>query len=240
MGGDGLLRGSRFTNTQRFIICKLKVIAMKTFRQFSIFSIGLCTLSLVSLGAVADGGRGHNKFMEYFDSNQDNMVTMSELNEASKQRYAKMDADSNGVVSLEEFQAYLGDRKAQWREQRFTEMDSNADGQVSKEEYILYKQQRAEQRYQEMDADSNGVVSKEEYLNRKRDYRGGNHHGKMHGKHHGGDRFFSKLDSNNDAQLTLEESLAAWTEWFKRIDANNDQVVTADEVNAFRNQMRNN
>jgi Ca2+-binding EF-hand superfamily protein len=172
--------------------------------------------------------------MEYFDSNQDGVVTTSELNEASKQRYAKMDADGNGTVSMEEFQVYLGDRKSQWREQRFTEMDSNGDQQVSKQEYILYRQQRAEQRYQDMDADNDGSISKDEYLNRKR-----GHRGSKHSHHRDGSRFFSRLDSNNDAQLTLDESLAAWSDWFKRIDANGDQVVTADEVLAFRNSMRN-
>jgi Ca2+-binding EF-hand superfamily protein len=170
--------------------------------------------------------------MEFFDSNKDNMVTISELNEASKLRYAKMDADANGIVTMDEFQAYLGDRKTQWREQRFATMDSNSDGQVSKEEYILYRQQRAEQRYQDMDADSDGMVSKDEYIARKRGYRGGKHH------RHGGNRFFSKLDSDNDMQLTMDESLAAWTNWFKRIDVNNDQVVTEDEVRAFRTSMR--
>ncbi len=202
---------------------------MKTFTKLM---IGMSSLSLVSMAALADGSRGQGKFMEFFDSNKDNMVTISELNEASKQRYTKMDADANGVVTMEEFEAYIGDRKTQWREQRFAAMDSNSDGQVSKEEYILYKQQSAEQRYQEMDANNDGIVSKEEYLNRKRGYRGGQH------GHHGGNRFFSKLDRNNDAQLTLDESLAAWTDWFKRIDANNDQVVTEEEVKAFRKSMR--
>lgn len=212
---------------------------MKTYSRFTSIAIGACVLSLglVSLSAVAGGVKGKSKFMEFFDANQDGVVTMSELNEASKQRYAKMDADGNGAVTLEEFQAYLGDRKAQWREQRFAEMDGNGDNQISQQEYIQYKQQRAEQRYQEMDANKDGVVSKEEYLNRKRGHYGKGH-GEKHGHHRGGDRFFSRLDSNNDEQLTLEESLAAWTNWFKRIDANGDQVVTADEVQAFRQSMR--
>jgi len=210
------------------------VNTMKTYRKYTYLTLGFCAFSLVSLTVLADAGRGSSKFMEYFDSNGDNIVTLSELNEASKERYAKMDADGNGEVNMEEFQTYLGDRKAQWREQRFVEMDSNGDSQISKEEYVLYKQKRAEQRYLDMDADNDGIVSKEEYLSQKRGYRGGKHHGKHR---HGGERFFSKLDSNNDARLTQEESLAAWTEWFKRIDANSDQVVTADEVKAFRNSM---
>jgi len=200
--------------------------------------IGMGMLALVSMAAFADSNRGQSKFMEFFDSNKDNMVTMSELNEASKQRYAKMDADANGVVTMEEFQAYIGDRKAQWREQRFAAMDSNSDGQISKEEYIRYREQRAEQRYHDMDINNDGVVSKEEYFTRKSGYRGDKHRHHGGDRHYGGNRFFSRLDSNNDAQLTMEESLAAWTNWFKRIDTNNDQVVTDDEVKAFRNSIR--
>ena len=203
-------------------------------KNHSKYMIGVLVFGAVSQVAVAGGGAEHSKFMEYFDSNHDNMVTLSELNDASKQRFAKMDANSDGVVTLEEFQAYVGERKNEWREQRFAAMDGNGDGQISKDEYVLYKQQKAEQRYQDMDANHDGMVSKEEFfMNRP------GHRGAKHSHRHGGDRFFSRLDSNNDAQLTLDESIAAWTDWFKRIDANNDQVVTEDEVQAFRNSMRN-
>jgi hypothetical protein len=89
-----------------------------------------------------------------------------------------------------------------------------------------------------MDINNDGVVSKEEYFTRKSGYRGDKHRHHGGDRHHGGNRFFSRLDSNNDAQLTMEESLAAWTNWFKRIDTNNDQVVTDDEVKAFRNSIR--
>lgn len=209
---------------------------MNAYPQYRHFTIGACVLSLVALTPIADAGSRQSRFMEYFDSNQDNIVTMSELNEASKQRFAKMDADANGVVSLEEFQAYLGERKALWRERRFNEMDGNGDKQISKQEYILYKQQKAEQRYQAMDVDKDGIVSKEEFLNLK----SGRHSHSVkskHRHHRGAERFFSRLDSNNDAQLNQDETLDAWTKWFKRIDANNDQVVTEDEVKAFRNNM---
>lgn len=198
---------------------------MNTLYQYRNAILGACTLSLVSLTAVADGGGG--KFMEFFDANQDHVVTMSELDQASKDRFAKMDADANGVVTQEEFQAYVGERRVQWREQRFGEVDGNADNQISKEEYLAYKQKRAEQRYLEMDADNDGIVTKEEFLGRERGFRGGKHG-------HRGGRFFARLDANEDGQLTLDESLAAWSGWFKRIDANSDHVVTEDEVKAFR------
>lgn len=206
---------------------------MNEFRHYRILAIGACALSLVSLAAVAGPGKGPGRFMEFFDSNQDKTVTMSELNEASKGRFAKMDADGNSVVTKQEFQAYVGDRKAQWREKRFSETDANTDNQISKEEFFAYQRQQAEQHYQDLDANKDGTLSKEEYSSAGWGHRDGKHG--HYGR--GGERFFSKLDANKDSQLTLDESLAAWSNWFKRIDANNDQSVTEDEVKAFRDSM---
>ena len=196
------------------------------------------SLSLVSAGALAGTGHyrdGKSKFMAFFDSNNDNIVTIEELNEASKKRFAKMDADGNGEVTHEEFKAYVSQRRKEHRQQRFANIDANNDGQVTKEEYVSYKTQKAERRFQRMDSDSDGLVNAEEFGNYKRGRYGDKHrhHGGKHG-HHGGKGFFSKLDKNSDGKITLDESLEAWTNWFKRIDANNDQVVTEEEVRNYR------
>jgi Ca2+-binding EF-hand superfamily protein len=195
----------------------------------------LLVLGVVSLAAAAKPagyGTGKDRFMAFFDSNGDNLVTMDELKAASKTRFDKMDADASGAVTHEEFVAYVSERRQQRREQRFAFMDSNGDGQVSKDEYIAYKSQRAAQRFERMDANQDNMMSAQEYGEHKR----GHHHRKH--RHHGGkdgrQGFFYKLDANNDGELTLEESLAAWTNWFKRIDADNDQVVTAEEVKNYR------
>lgn len=208
-------------------------------KSLNIYSIAIFALGLSATVAVAGShhhGGVEGKFMSLFDANKDNMVTLAELDAVSKQRFAKMDADANGVVSLDEFQAYLDTRKSERRMQRFAQMDANNDRQVSKEEYIQYKMRSVEQQFQAADTDHDGLVSEEEYLARKWDYHGGKH-GKHAGHHRGGNRFFTKLDSNGDEQLTLDETLNAWNNWFKRIDANNDQVVSQDEIEAFRNKM---
>jgi Ca2+-binding EF-hand superfamily protein len=208
------------------------------------YLLGLISLSMISAVAVADPGHGRGasgRFMMFFDANHDNMVTIEELNTAAKERFEKMDADGNGAVTMDEFQAYIRARKAEHQQKYFSNIDSNSDGNLSKEEFIQYREKMAEQRFQNLDANNDGMVSKDEFLAHKRGFRGGKfaHRGKCgpHGHGHGGGRFFSRMDSNHDGQLSLDETLAAWTKWFNRIDANHDQVVTADEVKAFREKM---
>ncbi|MCI0507000.1 MAG: EF-hand domain-containing protein [Gammaproteobacteria bacterium] len=185
-------------------------------------------------------GDGKSRFMSYFDTNGDNAVNMVEFNEAVAKRFDTMDSDNNSVVSKEEFQAYMTQKRDERHEQKFQSMDNNKDGQVSRDEYISYKQKYAETRFQSMDTNSDGVISKEEFAAHKASRQGHKHgHHDYHSKdNHGKDngKIFTKLDANNDGQLTRDESLTAWTNWFKRLDANGDQTVTLEEVRDYRSK----
>ncbi|NOX42734.1 MAG: hypothetical protein GXP19_03240 [Gammaproteobacteria bacterium] len=214
----------------------------------------------ISLTAVAIAGPGHvsanfgvnfgvnkgGKFMAFFDSNSDKIVTMDELKDASKKRFTKMDADGDNIVSADEFKIYVGKRRQERRQKGFQMADSDSDGQVSKEEYINHKKQKAERRFQQMDANSDGLVSREEFSAvtpwRYDGRHDGRHVGKSGvgkpGRHGGGARFFSRLDGNGDGYVTRDESVIAWSNWFKRIDANSDQVVIEEEVQQYRNNKR--
>jgi len=216
-----------------------QVESMKSYKKYL---LGAFSLSLISAAAMADPGHGpQGKFMMFFDTNHDNMVTISELNAAVKQRFETMDADGNGMVTPEEFKAYISERRAERQQQRFAKLDANDDGTISKDEFVQYQQKLAEQRFQRLDTNNDGAISKDEFDARQHGFRDGKygHHGKYGMRRHGGgERFFARMDSNHDGQLTLDENLAAWTTWFNRIDANHDQVVTVDEVNAFRDTMK--
>ena len=198
-----------------------------------VFSLcGAVVFSAPVLSGSGKYGDGNSPFMSFFDTNGDNVVTMDEFNVAASKRFETMDADNNGVVTLEEFQSFVSEKRKERHELKFQSMDSDNDGQVSREEYLNYKQQRAELRFQGMDTNNDGMISKDEYEARKSRW-SGHKHGK-HGK--GG--IFAKLDANGDGQLTREESLTAWTNWFKRIDANGDQVVTKEEIIEYGNMKR--
>lgn len=192
-------------------------------------------LAIITMSANAGSGHhpgGKGKFMSFFDSNEDKIVTLDELNEGSAKRFTQMDVDGNNIVSAEEFKTYIKQRRQERRQARFKMMDSNSDGAVSEGEYTDYKLKKAKRRFMSMDANKDGVINNDEFTQHKR-YR---HGGKR--KHYRGKRFFSKLDTNGDGQVTREESISAWSNWFKRIDADNDQIVTADEVKEYRGQTR--
>lgn len=178
----------------------------------------VCGLSSSSL-VLAHGGTG--RFMQYFDTNKDGVVTLDEFEAAMQNRFNKMDSDHNGTISAAEFREYLQQQRLQHNQVRLKKMDSNGDGKVSKDEYIAYMSKRAEARFERLDNNHDGMLAADELNN-------GHRHGHRFGK-----RLFHKLDSNGDGVISREESRAAWSGWFKRLDSNGDKVVTADEISVF-------
>ena len=191
-------------------------------KKQTVTGAALLVLAMTAAPAIADDGKG--RFMKHFDTNNDGSVNMAEFNAAAAARFKRMDADASGVISKDEFRAYMRGRKDERKQHRFGRMDSNGNGSVERDEFLAHKQARAERKFTRMDKNADGSVSKEEYAGCKE-------------RKHQKKRMFTKIDENGDGQISQNESLAAWSNWFKRIDANNDQVVTTDEVKAFRNQI---
>ena len=187
------------------------------FTGFIISGMLCSTLAL----AHANGG---GKFMQFFDTNHDGIVTLDEFEAASKSRFDIMDADHNGVITEQEFRTYIKQRRADKMQAKLNAMDTNGDGQVSKAEYVAYQTQKAETRFAQMDKNNDGLLSSGELQTRH------------HRGHHNGKRLFNRLDKNGDGVISRDESHTAWSAWFARIDTNGDKVVTSDEVNAFREQ----
>jgi Ca2+-binding EF-hand superfamily protein len=189
----------------------------------SVFSALLIGSLLSSTLALAEGG-GTGKFMHFFDSNKDGIVTLDEFEAAMKTRFERMDSDHNNVVSKEEFRSYLKQRRAEHKQRRLQTMDANGDGQISKDEFIKYQTSKLERHFTRLDKNHDGLLSVAELDS-------GHRHHRHHGKH-----LFYKLDANGDGVITQEESRAAWSSWFVRLDSNKDNVVSGDEVRAFREQ----
>lgn len=186
--------------------------------------------SLVAGTALADRG-GQNRFLDFFDTNEDGTVTRAEFDAAAAKRFAKMDTDGNGKMTREEFRGYVQGRRTEHRARKFKTIDTNNDGRISKDEFTAHKMRRIEDRFASMDQNRDGTVSAEEFSN-------GRHHDRKCG-HHGHKRgAFRRMDGNGDGVVTREESLAAWSSWFDRIDANKDKVVTRKEVEDYRAERR--
>lgn len=185
----------------------------------------LLTGGLLSTSLALAHGHGTGRFMQFFDTNKDGVVTLDEFEAAMQTRFNNMDSDHNGLVSAEEFRHYLQQRRLQHKQARLKKMDSNGDGKVSKDEYLAYMSNRAQARFEHLDKNHDGMLVADE-LDRGCKSRHG------HG-HRYGTGLFHKLDSNGDGSISLAESRAAWSAWFKRMDTNGDKVVSADEIKAF-------
>lgn len=194
--------------------------------QFTALLIFVASILISSVSFAGSGHHGKGRFMALFDTNADDVVTMDEFRAAAADRFSKMDGDSSGTVTKEEFRNYLMAKRQQRNEQRFLQADVNTDGNISQQEYLDYKLNKAKARFERMDKDGSGTLSKDEFKKKRR-------HGKKYGKH-GKGGIFSKLDKNANGEITRDESLVAWSDWFARIDSNGDQVVTADEVREYR------
>lgn len=193
-------------------------------------AIALLIFTTVFLSSASSfaGSRhdGKGPFMALFDTNTDGVVTMDEFKQAAAERFGKMDVDSSGAVSKEEFRNYIKDKRQKRYERKFVKMDTDKDGNISQTEYLDYKQKRAQSKFQRMDKNEDGLVSTEEFKNNRR-------YGKWSGRH-GKGGIFAKLDKNSDGTITRDESMTAWSEWFAKIDGNGDEVVTTDEVRTYR------
>jgi Ca2+-binding EF-hand superfamily protein len=121
------------------------------------------------------------------DKNHDGRVTHDEYLAGAKKRFAKADANRDGVVSKQEAQAAkaaLREKQTRRDAKRVAEgkpvkakkksgkaakpylstLDANKDGRVSQKEYLA----RREKRFKEMDVNHDGVVSREEARNAKK------------------------------------------------------------------------
>ena len=139
----------------------------------------------------------------------------------TNERFAKMDANGDGVLSE-------ADREAKAKE-HFAKMDTNGDGTVSEAEFLAVREARMEQRQERREA------RMEQRGGERMARRGGRGH---HGGHHGGKGMMKMADTNQDGQITQAEFQAAALARFDKADADGNGTVTAEERKAARQAMK--
>jgi Ca2+-binding EF-hand superfamily protein len=79
-----------------------------------------------------DGGMG---LFERFDANQDGRLTQAEVDEVRRSQLIEFDQDSDGSLTLEEYQALWLDAMRERMVDRFQAHDDDGDGMVTVEEF---------------------------------------------------------------------------------------------------------
>lgn len=198
---------------------------------------GVIGLVLTAVSPVFAGG-GKGAMWLDADTNKDGSIDRAEFDALRSTHFAAFDADSDGLLTAEEFKAAHEKRRAEMKakmgkdgdgprhgEGMLQRIDTSGDGRVTADEW----QANSLQRFVRLDANGDGAVTIEEMTA---------HHGKgMHGTGKpdgqrlmkGHDGMMDQADSNGDGQLSKSEWDAAGTEMFARLDMNSDGRIAADE-----------
>ena len=136
-------------------------------------------LALTTLDASAQGMRGDRPDFATLDADGDGLVTLEELQAQGIARFEDVDTDGSGTLSAEEMAAARDARMAERAESRISRvierLDTDEDGAVSFEELQARGGDRAERMFERADADGDGAISAEEFEEVK-ERRGGRGH----------------------------------------------------------------
>jgi Ca2+-binding EF-hand superfamily protein len=142
---------------------------------------------------------------------QVNAQEMKKPKQTPEQRFAKMDANGDRVLTLDEMKKGKGDEGKE-AEVRFKKWDANADGRVTKEEFVAKKEIKEamkKEKHEKMERRENSP--------------------KLSPEQH-----FAKIDANGDQTITFDEmkkgpDAKEAEEHFKKMDTNGDGRITKEE-----------
>ena len=85
-------------------------------------------------GGRRDGG-GMLRGLQAFDANSDGAITQAEIDQFRQGQITRFDADGNGTLSVEEYQALWLEQMRERMVDAFQEHDDDGNGQVTAEEF---------------------------------------------------------------------------------------------------------
>ncbi len=178
------------------------------------------------------------------DANSDGVIDAADREARQAQRFARLDSDGNGEVTQAEMQAARDQRQARVAERRAERMERRAERRV----------ERSADRFTRLDSDGSGGVSqsemaaaREQWAERRAERRAergtaGQPAAERRGKRgmRGGMMagLVRQADADRDGTVTRAEFDAAVAAHFARIDANGDGTIEADERRTARQAMR--
>jgi Ca2+-binding EF-hand superfamily protein len=121
---------------------------------------------------------GGSNMLETFDTNGDGQLTQAEINSFRSERHAKFDADGNGTLSLQEYEALWLDAYRERMVDEFQRHDDDGNGLVTTEEF----NDPFANMVTRMDRNDDGILSGEE-LRPKRHRDISDRRGSRHDRH---------------------------------------------------------
>ena len=212
-------------------------------------SIGAGAAALLVAGAAIaqpGGMRG--------DANGDGNISRAELNTSIDERFARADANSDGVIDASEQTAMRGERRGQRGESRgrrggegrrghrggrggegrggqgdrMAHLDTNSDGVLTRDEALA----PAIARFDRVDANSDGRIDAAERTAMREQRQARRTERRANRTERRANR--PNMDANGDGQISREEFGVRAVERFTSADANNDGTVTREERRAAR------
>ncbi len=173
-------------------------------------------------------------------------LTQSEHDTQTRERFARLDRNSDGVIDAAEIEAAIAERMGGWHgrmgsgmgERMLRRFDENRDGKVTREEFT----NSVRQRFVEMDLNNDGRIDDEDLppLLRGRGVLGeGRGPGGGVGRGHGGPlmNMLRGADANKDGVITLDEAQSEAAKLFTQFDRNKDNVIDKTDVEALKKEM---
>lgn len=137
-----------------------------TKKQLLFAGAALALAGAIALPALAQPGHGRGgpgmSLLETFDTNNDGRVTQEEIDTYRQQQLARFDADGNGQLTLEEYQALWADAMRERMVRQFQAHDRDGDGNVTVEEF----QERYAEVVSNRDDNNDGALTADELRGR--------------------------------------------------------------------------
>ncbi len=95
----------------------------------------ITTLSIGFLTLASSIAFARPPHAAHFDIDQDGQITRAEVESRAASKAQEVDADGDGLISLEELQADHARRQLERMQARLDEADSNGDGVVGQDEF---------------------------------------------------------------------------------------------------------
>jgi Ca2+-binding EF-hand superfamily protein len=132
-------------------------------------AIGASTVPAAAQQAGSDDGPPERmeRMFEMLDADGDGAVTREEFEAAPSRRIAGMDADGDGQVSKAELEAVMVERAKARAEAMMARIDADGDGAASVEEFEKAggserRERRREKMFERIDVDDDGAVTRAE------------------------------------------------------------------------------